>query len=315
MGRESKFVSAVVYIHNEQKNIGTYLRMLHSYLAENFTKFEIICVDDASSDNSVNIIRDIVKSNGLENVSLISMSIFQGRELGMEAGVDLSIGDYVYEFEWIDMKEMETYPNRLYDAYLKATDGYDVVTYVSGENKGLGSVVFYKIYNKSNLSYTELAPERFRLVTRRAINRVSNMNNSIVYRKALYANSGLSTCVIGSDSVNIVPEHKNVMNNKTKIGMNILLSYTGVIPKIATFIETVLFSTFVISTVLVLNNSIDKTIAVPCVVSSFIGSAIGALNIAQIKYNELLLELSIKNKKYVVSSVEKLINSEKGQEK
>lgn len=310
MNKEYKFVSAVIYMHNEQKNIKTYLSIVHKFLSEHFTKYEIICVDDASSDNCVKNVHSVVEQESLENVTLITMSTFQGRELGMEAGVDLSIGDYVYELEWIDMFDTDTYADKLWEAYSKAIQGYDVVTYSSKENKGLGSVVFYSLYNRSNRSYTELTPERFRIVTRRAINRVSRMNKSIVYRKALYANSGLRTCVIGDRKLNESYSKKNVIQNKSKTGLNVLLAYTGLIPKVVIAAEIFLISFFIISLIMFCVFNVNSHISTLCVVAFGIGSVLGAIGVLVVKYCELILEIILKKENYIVSSVEKLVNSE-----
>lgn len=310
MSKEYKFVSAVIYMHNEQKNIQTYLGIVHKFLKEHFTKYEIICVDDASSDDSVKKIHDLVKKDNLDNISLISMSIFQGRELGMEAGVDLSIGDYVYELEWIDMFDTKTYENKLWEAYNKAVEGFDIVIFSSANNKGIGSFIFYNLYNKSNLSYTELTPERFRLVTRRAINRVSRMNKSIVYRKALYANSGLKISVIGDRKLKESYKKKDVSKNKSKTGISVLLAYTGLVPKIVMTMEMLLIFLLIISIIKMFFAKGDISDLFTQIVVLFVGAVVGGIELFITKYCELLLELVLKREKYTVSSIEKLVNSE-----
>lgn len=310
MNKEYKYVSAVIYMHNEQKNIKTFLSIVHRYLNEHFTKYEIICVDDASSDNCVKKVKEVVEEENLENVTLISMSIFQGRELGMEAGVDLSIGDYVYELEWIDMFDTNTYEDKLWEAYCKAIEGFDVVTYSSKENKGIGSVMFYSIYNKSNRSYTELTPERFRIVTRRAINRVSRMNKSIVYRKALYANSGLRTCVIGDRPLNESYYKKNVIQNKSKTGLSVLLAYTGFVPKVVVVAEVFFLILLIFSLISFLSPVVEWHVSLLLCVISGVSCVLGMIGVLEVKYNELILEIILKKENYIVSSVEKLVNSE-----
>ena len=309
MVKEYKFVSAVIYIHNQQKNIQTYLGLVHSFLREHFIKYEVICVDDASSDESVKRIHELVEKEKLDNVSLISMSVFHGRELGMESGVDLSIGDYVYEFEWIDMFDPETYADKLWRAYEEAISGYDIVTYSSSRYKGLGSVLFYKLYNRSNRSYMELTPERFRIVTRRAINRVSRMNKAIVYRKALYANSGLKVKDIGDKKPEKSFKNKNVIRNKSKMGVNVLLAYTGLIPKIAFVIECVLLVLFCCSFFYLGFSQQPMTNKLHLFVISLAAALLGAIGLIIVKYCEHLLELVLKKEKYLFSSVEKLVNS------
>ncbi len=57
--KEKNFISAVVYVHNNEKEIGNFLEKLNSKLSENFEKYEIICVNDKSTDDSVEEIKRI----------------------------------------------------------------------------------------------------------------------------------------------------------------------------------------------------------------------------------------------------------------
>ncbi len=315
MEKENKFISAVVYMYNEQKNIQNFIKCLHHYLSTRFAKYEIICVDDASSDESVSRVKDIVKNEKLANVSLISMDIYQGRELAMEAGVDLSIGDYVYELEWIDMYDPEHYEDVLWKAYVTALQGYDIVSCPSVGPKTASTSIFYKIYNNCSLSYIPLVPERFRIVTRRAINRVSRMNKTIVYRKALYANCGLKGTILGIPESSRNDTQKNVKRNKSKLGTTVLLSYTAFYQKIASAIGGVLIINLFFSIInflyqFIINEGIGILSEI-WLLNSFFAIIIGSMLGIALKYLELILELVLKKENYVVGSVDKLVNSEK----
>ena len=48
--REKNFISAVVYIFNDEKRIKKFLNMLIDILEENFEHSEIVCVNDCSED-------------------------------------------------------------------------------------------------------------------------------------------------------------------------------------------------------------------------------------------------------------------------
>ena len=48
--KESNFVSAVVYLHKNEKNAVPFLRMIAKELTDNFKKSEVICVNDGISD-------------------------------------------------------------------------------------------------------------------------------------------------------------------------------------------------------------------------------------------------------------------------
>ena len=97
--KEKNFVSAVIYVHNAEDRIGEFLRTIVSVLEECFEHSEIICVNDASDDDSLNVIRSISKTANKTSISVVNMSYFHGLELAMNAGVDIAIGDFVFEFD------------------------------------------------------------------------------------------------------------------------------------------------------------------------------------------------------------------------
>ena len=89
--KEKNFASAVVYVHNEEDSIVNFLENIQRILSNNFLKYEIICVDDFSTDNSVEKIKKLADNIDGSVVSILHMSYYQGLELFMNAGVDLSI--------------------------------------------------------------------------------------------------------------------------------------------------------------------------------------------------------------------------------
>lgn len=58
--KEKNFISAVVYVHNDEEKLKVFLNELINTLENNFEKSEIICVNDASEDSSVALIKKIV---------------------------------------------------------------------------------------------------------------------------------------------------------------------------------------------------------------------------------------------------------------
>ena len=95
MSKEHNFVSAVVYLHNCAAGVQAFLSMLHAQLEEHFDKYEIVCVNDASTDDSAAIARNFAKEKDFP-LTLVQMSTWQGVELAMNAGIDIAIGDFVF---------------------------------------------------------------------------------------------------------------------------------------------------------------------------------------------------------------------------
>ena len=98
--KEKNFISAVIYVHNAENRIKNFLEMIISVMEENFEHSEIICVNDCSDDKSVQLIKQAGKSASSTSLSILNMSYFQGLETAMNAGMDLAIGDFVFEFDF-----------------------------------------------------------------------------------------------------------------------------------------------------------------------------------------------------------------------
>ncbi|MDD6069892.1 MAG: glycosyltransferase, partial [Clostridiales bacterium] len=185
---EKNFISAVVYVHENEKDIKNFLTMLYGELVQHYGKFEIIMVDDASTDQSLEAIREVASSFEQSVVSILKMSYYQGLELAMNAGKRLAIGDYVFEF---DTTNQDYNPEMIYNVYKEALTGYDIVSASSNQKPRFTSEIFYKVFNAFSKVQYKLTTENFRVLSRRAINRIDASSTTILYRKAVYANCGL----------------------------------------------------------------------------------------------------------------------------
>ena len=193
LDKEKNFVSAVIYVHNAENRIEDFLKMVISVLENNFEYSEVICVNDSSEDNSLAEIRRVSKIVTSANVSVIHMGYFHGLEVAMDAGMDLAIGDFVFEF---DSTVLDFGMAEVMGIYQRALQGYDIVSAVPDRKEKLTSKLFYRVFDRyTNLSYG-MHTESFRILSRRAINRVASMSRAVPYRKAIYASAGLETDMV-----------------------------------------------------------------------------------------------------------------------
>ena len=153
MNKEKNFISAVVYVHNAEDHIGGFLNNIVNLLRDNFEHSEIICVNDFSTDNSVNEIKEVAKNASPVVVSVLNMSYFHGVEVAMNAGVDLSIGDFVIE---LDSTVQDYDTEEIMNVYRKVLEGYDIVSAVPNKPQKLFSKIFYLRYNVWATFSTEL---------------------------------------------------------------------------------------------------------------------------------------------------------------
>ena len=304
--KEKNFISAVVYVHNNEKEIGDFLEKINEKLNSNFEKYEIICVNDSSIDDSVKEIKKVADNINGTIVSIINMSYYQGIELSMNAGVDLAIGDFVYEFDNINIDyDLDT----IIKVYYESLKGFDIVGAKANKKERLTSRIFYKLYNKNSNSMYQIHTESFRILSRRAINRVKAMNKTIPYRKAIYANCGLKLNVIKYD---VVKDFNNKLNKEikdTRIGLAIdsIILFTDVSYKVAIFMSLfmmiVAIITGIYTIVVFLCGQPIAGWTTTMLLLSFAFFGIFAILTIMIKYLSILIDLIFKKQKYLIESI------------
>lgn len=304
--KESNFASAVVYVHEDEEDIQDFLGQLNTVLREGFQKYEIICVNDASTDGSVEAIRAFAAGVEGAMVSILNMSYYQGQEASMNAGVDLAIGDFVFEF---DSAVMDYRPELILEVYQTALSGFDIVSASAIGGSRLTSRLFYRVFNRFAHSMYDLGTETFRVLSRRAINRVHAMSKTIPYRKALYANCGLKL-----NTIKYEPAHGSarghIAQEKPRLATDALILFTGVAYRLALSLALLMMGVTVavaIYTVVVyLSGSPVEGWTTTMLFLGFGFFGMFAILTMVLKYLSILVDLTFKRQKYVFESIEKI---------
>lgn len=309
MNKEKNFVSAIIYVHNAENRIERFLAKIITILEGNFEHSEIICVNDGSDDSSLVKIKEASKIAKITSVSVLNMSYFHGLELSMNAGVDLAIGDFVFEF---DNTQPDYEAKEVMNVYRRALKGFDIVSAVPNKKERFSSWLFYKVFDMFAKTSCEMHTESFRILSRRVINRISSMNKTVPYRKVIYATSGLKT-----DRIVYQPQIDNIgMDDQTEnhyrlgLAIDAMILFTNVGYR---FSITMMALMMLISIIMLMYSVIIYTTAHPVagwtttvlfLSIAFLG-LFGILTII-IKYLQLLINLVFKRKQYSFESIEKL---------
>ena len=309
INKEKNFISAVVYVRNQEHSIFDFLMLINEKLCDSFEKYEIICVNDSSTDNSTKEIKRYADSVKSGVISIINMSFYQGLELSMNAGVDLSIGDFVYEFD----SSVLSYPVELImEVYKRSLQGYDIVSAAPLQSQNT-SKIFYSIFNKvSNTQYI-LRTESFRIISRRGINRVHSMSRIIPYRKAVYANCGLKTDVIEYNNIGTLEvKDKIVFNKQKETALDAMILYTDVAWRFSLVFSLIMMGITMLIAIYTVGIYIGgRPVAGWTTTMLFLAFAfVGLFMILAIaiKYMSLILKLNFSTQKYVMESIEKINN-------
>ena len=304
--KQKNFVSAVVYIRNNAGTIDSFLIMLHSILSGNFEKFEIICVNDASTDDSKEIVKNLAQSTSNCMLSIVNMSYYQGVESAMRAGVDLAIGDFAFEF---DEAVLDFEPELIMRVYNRLLQGFDIVSCGRG-NLRASSKLFYSIYNRHSGTQYALKSETFRIVSRRAINRVYSMSTNMPYRKAMYSNCGLKLDYISYKPTIDDAKYKQVLKDPHDTALTSLILFTNIAYKVSLFFTFAMMTAAIASVAYVVmvyltGNPVEGYTTMMILISGAFFALFAILAVV-IKYLSVISGLVFHKQRYMIESIEKI---------
>ena len=311
---EKKFISLVVYLHDAAPYLKYFLETVLPVFEKNFQQYEVVCVDDASVDGTTQVLREYVESRQVKvMVSVVHMSFFHGLESAMNAGRDIAIGDFVYEFDdiFVDYE-----PEVILEVYRKLIEGSDIVAASSRGKMRTTSRIFYALYNKTSRGNGRIGPETFRIVSRRAINRIKSIGQYIPYRKAVYMNCGLKTATISYEScdVDVRIKNKTVSSERTALAFDSFIYFTNVLERISAIICGVFLVLTVGMGFYLVGDFFNGDKPVEGWLSTMGFLALGffgvfALLTIILKYLSVLLNLIFRQQRYLVSDIEKVVKS------
>lgn len=306
---EKKFVSVVLYLHNNESCIQHFLDTSLEMIRNTFENYELVCVDDDCTDGTINLIKKHLASHsGIGAATIVRMGNYQGLEASMNAGRDVSIGDFVYEF---DTANIDYAPEMVLKAYQSIASGNDIAIVAPAGNSKLSSRIFYGIYNHFSRNAVKICSDTFRLISRRAINRIKSISDFIPYRKALYASCGLKVETLRykqTQGPTAKPEKQTY--ERLNLAFDSFIYFTNFLEKISTFISIffLLFSlssvTYAVWDYFVNGSVIEGWTSIICFLSfGFFG--VFVLMTIILKYLSVILNLVFRRQKYLVASIEK----------
>ncbi len=113
-------LSFVIPVFNEEKS----LKVLHKEIIENIpnTSYEIIFIDDGSTDNSYTVIEEIAREDA--NIKLIRFRTNFGKAAALQAGFDKAQGEIIFTMD----ADLQDDPKEIPRFIEKIDEGYDLVS-------------------------------------------------------------------------------------------------------------------------------------------------------------------------------------------
>lgn len=181
-------LSLVIPAYNEEESIPIFYKETQNIISD-LTNMDVeyLFVDDGSSDNTLEVLRDLNKRD--RRVHFISFSRNFGKEAAIYAGLEKATGDYVAIMD-ADLQD----PPALIPEMLRIVmeEGYDCVGTRRINRKGEPPIrswfarLFYKVINK--LSKTEIVDgaRDFQLMNRKVVKAVLSMGEYNRFSKGIF---------------------------------------------------------------------------------------------------------------------------------
>ena len=180
-------ISIIVPLYNESKNLDLLSDKLVSVLNRLNVSYEIIYINDGSTDNSYEKLVEIHQKN--RSFKIINFSRNFGKEIALTAGIDYANGSAVIPID-ADLQDPPELIGQLID---KWREGYDVVYATRRSRKGetwlkktTAKAFYYTVAKLIRINIPANTGD-FRLLDRRVVNALKRMPEKSRFMKGLFS--------------------------------------------------------------------------------------------------------------------------------
>lgn len=234
MDQAQVFLSVVLTTHNRSNSIEQELKDLTALMQSSVSDYEIIVVDNASTDDTLSKLKLLTTDSGLPNLQIYALTKEVALDVAFWAGLESSLGDYCCMIN-PDTDSPDVIPSLLE----KAMQGNDVVF---GQNDSLSKQpltyrlaehLFDRLFYKFNgIHLTKEAPQ-LRILSKNVVNFLLQHSQPAQAYRHLPATAGFTKAK--------VTYHHKTLNSKSKRllasidrGMGLLTSTTQAPMRIVT---------------------------------------------------------------------------------
>ena len=225
----SKKISIIVSVYNEEEVLFEFYRETIKVLLLIDNPYEIIFVNDGSTDGSRSTLFKLSRDD--ENVKVIHFSRNFGHEAAMIAGIDYASGDYIVCMD----SDLQHPPTLLPEIIRKFDSGFDIINMVRTENKSAGilknitSAGFYKVINKvSDMKLVSNASDFFGISKRVANILRNNYREKTRFLRGYVQNVGFNTTNIEYEArKRYAGESKYSIKKLFRFSMNTIMTFSN----------------------------------------------------------------------------------------
>jgi dolichol-phosphate mannosyltransferase len=236
----TKLISIVVPCFNEQEVFVETNRRLNSVLSQlpnDLYQYEIIYVNDGSTDQTLSLIKQALSED--KHLKCLSFSRNFGHQIAITAGLDACKGDAAVVID----ADLQDPPSVILEMIKQWEQGYDVVFGKRKDREGessfklLTAKYFYKLINR--LSDVDIPRDTgdFRLMDRNALNQFLLMRESYRFVRGMVAWIGFNQTFVEYDRESrFAGQTKYPLKKMLRLASDAILSFSNTPLKIATFV-------------------------------------------------------------------------------
>jgi len=231
------FISVVFCLKNQADDIDHILSNAVGKLSNWVSDYEIIIIDNASTDNSVEKLKSFTDVNGFPNLQIYALTKEVDTDTAAWIGLENALGDFVAVINPLT-DDFSVLPKMLENA----TSGSDVV-FAKNQKKSkktlgyrVASGVFnrlYKLFNRIDLS--KEAPQ-YRVLSKRIINYISQHSRPTISYRHLPATAGFIKSYINYSS-EFASYQDTALGESIERGIRLLISTTRAPMRLVNFLS------------------------------------------------------------------------------
>jgi len=228
--------SIVAPIYNEKENIPELHRRVSEVMDSTGEPWELILVDDGSTDGSTDMIRELAKEDKCIRPVIFARNF--GHQIAITAGWDYARGDAVVIID----ADLQDPPELILEMAKKWKEGYEVVYAVRAEREGESwfklwtASLFYRLIYRITDVKIPLDTGDFRLMDRKVVNVLKQMRERHRFPRGMSAWVGFKQ--IGVDykrAARTAGETKYPFRKMFRLALNAITSFSYLPLQVATF--------------------------------------------------------------------------------
>ena len=192
--------SIIIPVYNESANINPLYERLRGVMEGFQSKnFEMIFVNDGSSDDSLALIEKLIESD--DRVKFLDLSKNFGQQVALSAGLDYAAGEKIIIID----ADLQDPPELIPELVQKVDEGYDVVYAKRKNRKGESffkkwtASVFYRVFSRLVTIDMPLDAGDFRVISRRVAEALRQMPEQQKFLRGQIAWIGFSQTYVEYD--------------------------------------------------------------------------------------------------------------------